>query len=196
MRRILSKHDEEKRKKRNQSILAFFLLFIMFASVLGYGLEGNFGSNAGSSESNATERANYNGFEFTHQNGLWILKKDGFDFLFKYNPEEAGKTSSTLEAVSSYKNKPLYIFSESFEAESEVRTNLASFAQRIQNACPENETCESNVPVKTCEDNFIIIRESENAMVYQEEGCVFIEGQGDNLAKMADGFLLKIMGVR
>ena len=98
--------------------------------------------------------------------------------------------------MTSYYGKPLYLYSENREAEAEIYRNLYPIAGEMTYACPEGKSCDKNVSTRTCTDNFIIIRESENAMVYQEEGCVFIEGQGDNLAKMADGFLLKIMGVR
>ena len=40
-----------------------------------------------------------------------------------------------------------------------------------------------------------MIREKDEVMVSQENGCVFIEGSAEDLANIADGFLLRIMGV-
>ena len=103
-----------------------------------------------------------------------------------------------MNDLGSYKNKPLYIFSEDSEAELEIYRNLFyqnQIVQRFQEACPEGEKCEKNIPTKTCDDNFIIIKENEKSEIIQEKNCVFIRGEVGNLTKSSDEFLFKILGI-
>jgi hypothetical protein len=50
--------------------------------------------------------------------------------------------------------------------------------------------------VKTCQDNFIIIRESNVSSISQDSGCAYISGPSENMTQLADGFLLKVIGVQ
>ena len=190
IRKIISKDTEEKRRKRNGWIIGIILIAVMLFSVLGYSF--------GSGDENSSTKINYNGFEFLKQNDFWVLEKDSSYFIFTYNPEQVEKINSNLKPLESYKGKPLYIFSEDSEAELEIYRNLFyqnQIVQRFQEACPEGEKCEGNIPVKTCEDNFIIIKESEKNEIIQEKNCVFIRGEIENLTKSSDEFLFKILGI-
>lgn len=190
MRKIVSKDTEEKRKKRNGWIIGIILIAVMLFSVLGYSFGGG--------EKNSSTKITYNGFEFLKQNDFWVLEKDNSYFIFIYNPEQIDKISSKLNSLENYKNKPLYIFSEDSEAELEIYRNLFyqnQIVQRFQKACPEGEKCGENIPAKTCDDNFIIIKESEKSEIIQENNCVFILGETGNLTKSSDEFLFKILGI-
>lgn len=190
IRKITSKDDEEKRKKRNGWIIGIILIAVMLFSVLGYSFGGG--------EKNSSTKITYNDFEFLKQNDFWVLEKDGSYFIFTYNPKQVEEVSSNLNYLERYKNKPLYIFSEDSEAELEIYRNLFyqnKIVQRFQEACPEGEKCEGNIPVKTCEDNFIIIKENEKNEIIQEKNCVFIRGETGNLTKYSDEFLFKILGI-
>jgi len=161
----------------------------MVLSVIGFGLRYNFGNNADSSEN---EKIVYNGFEFTHINGFWTIG----GFSFRYNPQEAPDTGENLTDGTYYVGLPLYIYSESPEAGREISVNLGNVAERIQQACPEGELCAENIPIKDCENNFIIIKEGKIERIFQIDKCVYIEGSQENLAKLADSFLFRILGVR
>jgi len=193
MRKITSKHDEEKKQRRTRLVLGFFLIFIMLFSTLGYAF--SYISNQATQNTQTAETINYNGFQFTNQNGFWISNVNGNSFILRNNPNEVHEIISKLNGISSYKNKPLYIFSESIEAESEIRTNMAIFSERIQNACIEGASCEGNFPIKNCNDNLIIIKKGEQESVTQENNCVYIIGKQENLGKLADRFLLNIFGI-
>ena len=193
MRKITSKHDEEKKQRRTRLVLGFFLIFIMLFSTLGYAF--SYISNQATQNTQTAETINYNGFQFTNQNGFWISSVNGNSFILRNNPHEVPEIISKLNGISSYKNKPLYIFSESIEAESEIRTNMAIFSERIQNACIEGASCEGNFPIKNCNDNLIIIKKGEQESVTQENNCVYIIGKQENLGKLADRFLLNIFGI-
>lgn len=158
---------------------------VMLFSVLGYGIGG--GGTSGN-------QITYNGIEFFEQGEFWLANIGGVNFIFQNNPEEILGISENLNGLENYYNKPLYIFSENLEAEGEIYKNLNPFAQRIQKACLD-EDCGENYPIKTCSDNFVVIKESEISRIYQQENCVFIEGKSEDLIMLSDEFLFKILDV-
>jgi len=192
MRKIVSAEDEAKRKKRNQIILGVSLAFVMVASTIGFALQSGVG-NAPSDQISGNE-VEYNGFKFVNQNGLWVLG----NFVFKYTPQQVPNIGSGIKDFGNYQGKPAYVYSEDEGAEIEIAVNIGQLAQRVQRACPEDVICESgeDLPVKTCSDNFIIIKESNTSSIRQENNCVFIEGQKEELTALADQFLFKTFGIR
>ena len=188
MRKFISKNEREKGTKRKQIIMGVALTFLMIFGILGFALQGG----GGQGDENSLDNVVYNGYEFINQNGLWVLGT----FTFKYTPQQVEDIGFNLKDINNYQGKPVYIYSESEEAWSEINVNLGQIVQRVQNACIENENCSGNFPVKTCEDNFIIIKENNNSMITQDNNCVYIEGLQENLTKLADQFLFKILGIR
>ena len=191
MRKLVSKEEEEKKRKRNQIILGVFLALIMVFSTIGFAIQGGFGNTP--SDQISGNEAEYNGHKFVNQNGLWVFG----NFVFKYLPQQVEDIGSEIKLAADYQGKPAYVYSEDEEAEIEIAVNFGQLAQRVQRACPVETTCDKDLPVKTCSDNFIIIRESNNSnSITQENNCVFIEGQKEQLTALADQFLFKILGVR
>ena len=157
MRRILSKEQEGKKKRRNQFLIGGAMILVMFASLLGYAF--------GKEQQGTNEKIIYNGFEFIKQSGFWNTNINNYQFFFTYNPKETPQISAVLNSLDSYSGKPLYIYSDNAEAATEIYRNLLyqnQIVERMQDACLKGEKCESNAPLKTCEDNFIIIKESAN----------------------------------
>jgi len=194
MRKIISQKEKNRKKRTTQYIVGGVLIFIMLFSSLGYSFMG------GSQIEEQTEKINYNGFEFVKQNGLWILYNEDSSFVFRYNPKEvknSGRIDYGLKTIENYVNKPLYFSSENREAESEIYGNLQSYIQRVQYACTENEeNCSESLPVKTCDDNFIIIKNSNVSEITQDKNCVFIYGDSEeSLIKLSDEFLFKILKI-
>jgi hypothetical protein len=192
MRKIISKYEKEKRAKIKQVIVGAVLVLIMVLSTLGYAFQG------GNKET--TTKINYNGHEFVNQNDFWILSIGNFYFAFKNNPSQVEKIYSQLNSINNYLGKPLYVYSEDKKAEIEIYRNLDPknnlIAQRIQPACLNREECvDESFPIKTCADNFIIIKEAESSTITQENNCVFISGPKENLEKITDEFLFKILGI-
>ncbi len=188
MRKIISKHKKEKQERIKQLIVGGVLVVIMFASVFGYAFQGK-----GKNENSAV---NYNGFEFVKKDSLWAVK----DFSFKYNPKETEdfKFLEYINNLELYSNKPLYIYSENKEAEVEIYKNIYPVVQRIQYACLNESfglSCEESWPIKTCEDNFILIQKGDFE-IKQEDNCLFIQGQREDLIKISDEVLFKIIGVK
>jgi len=182
MRKITSKHNEEKRGRRNKILLGIFLIFIMFFSVIEYSFL-SFNSN-GDNQNTAIATEKYNGFEFSKQSNFWILNKDGKSFIFSYNPNEIEIQNLDVKDLESYKNKTLYLKSDDVLSESEIRVNLAQIANKVVVAEKED-----------CEQNTIIIKEGKENKISQDNNCVFIEGGKSDLVKLADLFLFKVLGI-
>jgi hypothetical protein len=189
IRKITSKQEEERKKKKNQIIVGAVLVGIMILSTLAY----SFGSNTGEAQQGST--TDYNGHEFTYLNGLWQANISGMAFGFINNPNSAYKAGAYVRPLADYYGKPLYLYSEDSDSELEIYRNLYSSTQDISYACPDGQAgCDASLPVKTCQDNFIIIRRADAANISQENSCVFISGQQQDLTKITDGFLLKAIG--
>ena len=56
--------------------------------------------------------------------------------------------------------------------------------------------CKEDFPVKDCENNFVIIRESNDTKIVQEKNCVFIQGEKENLTQITDEFLFNVFEIR
>jgi hypothetical protein len=204
MRRLISKHEEEKKKKLNQFLVGGVLVFIMLMSVLGFSLRGR--ENA-----ETKNKIIYNGIEFRKQNNFWFADINGLEFAFSYNPQQTENISATFFLnVNNLYAKPLYIYSENTETELEIYRNLDQIVLRRQYACLEGENCTESWPNKTCEDNFIIIKEIKEAEkgengedakeikteIKQEDNCIFIQGKREDLLRAVDKFLFKILGIQ
>jgi hypothetical protein len=176
----------------NQLLVGILLIFIMFLSVLGYALSGKVDEDADK------EKVVYNGMEFINQNGFWVTKVENFQFVFRYNPNEVPKVYSFVNFANTYYEKPLYIQSDEEVATSEIYNNLNQIVERMQPACldkGEDTVCEGDFPIKDCNNNFIIIQESNITDIVQNQSCVFIQGPREDLVEITDEFLFKILGI-
>ena len=171
-------------------MVGLVLIGVMIFGTLGYAFESN-NNNTGTN----TNKINYNGFEFVNQNNFWVTKIGESEFIFKYNPEQVNKTEGKFDTLDKYYQKPLYIYSENDEASLEIIRNINSVVQRIQKACFEEKDCNNILPLKTCEDNLIIIRLGTTSKIEQKNNCVFIEGSKEELTKLSDEFLFKILEI-
>ena len=189
MRKILSKSEQEKKRKRNSIIIGVILMIVMFGSVFGI-VVGSLGQN-----SSGKTKIEYNEYKFFNENGAWKVSIGEINFIFRYFPTETKNITNILKNVNNYYNKPLYVFSEDSNAEIEIYRNLQQIASRIQPACISKEDCSGDFPIKTCSDNFIIIKNGTEEIT-QVENCVYIKGEKQELSKLTDSFLYKILGVK
>jgi hypothetical protein len=185
MRRIVKKSDSEKKSHKNQIVVGIILIGIMLFGTLGY----SFGN--GDEE---TGKIKYNGYDFVQQGNYFGTSLNGVDFVLMNNPKNISESVQTNKSLEDYYQRPLYISYVNSVAAGEIYNNLKFYVERIQTACYE-DCVGSDLAIKTCEDNFIIIKESNISRVIQEENCIFIEGKNEDLTKLADKFLLKIFGI-
>lgn len=190
VRKIVSKDSEGKKRKRNQLIVGGILIIVMIFSTIGFAFQGN-----GPGVDDGTVYS-YNGYDFVQQNGLWIAQIGQATFGFLYHPTHTEDIEVETKTLSNYVGMPLYISSSSPSAEQEIYRNLDQVILRRQYACLEGQNCTGDIPIKTCEDNFIIIKEDVVNNIVQDQNCIYIIGNAKDLPKVADEFLFRIMGVK
>ena len=189
IKRIVSKSEQEKKRKRHSMIIGIILIIVMFGSVFGIVL------NSFGGDSSGKNKIEYNGYKFLNENGLWRVSVGETNFIFRYFPTQTNNITTNLKNVNNYYNRPLYVFSEDLESEAEVYRNLQQIASRMQSACFNNETCKGDFPIKTCADNFIIIKNGTEEIT-QIENCVYIIGEKQELSKLTDSFLYDILDIK
>ncbi len=186
MRKIISKYEEEKKKRRNQLIVGGVLILVMFVSILGFASQSFEGQRINSNANVNTK--NYNGFTFTSQNGFWSTTYKNQRLVFTYLPSEANYDSSNLtKSLGNFASKQLYFFSEDKDAQSEASINLAKFSEIIPL---------QNISSKDCSQNSIIIENNPISSIKQDNNCIVISGQGQNLIMAVDSVLFKIFGIK
>lgn len=194
MRNIESESQIKKRQKRNQWIIGIVLIVVMLGSSFGIIVD-SFGKQK-------SQKIVVNGVEFQYSNGLWYAQKNGFNIASIYNPLQTENISSSVNSIENYQSKPLYIYSESGDAETEIYRNLDprsnAIVERIQQACPKEITCGSEIPIKDCSNNFIIIRYSSKnqTSITQNQSCVLIESSQEKILKTTDEYLFKLFGIK
>jgi hypothetical protein len=188
MREIETKKDLEKRQRKNQWIIGGILILIMMGSTFGIIVD-SFGKNGNSQD------VKYNGYSFSNENDYWTTTIGNYKFIFKYNPTQVERIQSNLRYLNSYSGIPVYIYSEDYLSEIEVRRNLGSVVQRFQGACIDEKNCQGDLPIRDCSNNFILIRKANESRIYQNESCVFIEGKQENLTQITDEFLYWVTGI-
>ena len=193
MRKIHTRRAEKKKQKRNNLILSVVLIIILGLSVFGI-VANSFGDNQ------EEQDIEYNGYTLFSSGNSWVLQEGDFQFIFANNPHDLENLtfeSNDLGLLPDYAQQVLYLSSEDTISTYQVYQNLNLFLTRIQLACTEDAIdCQEDIPIKNCTDNFIVIRESTENKIIQQDKCVFIEGQKQDLNKLTDIFLLKILGIK
>lgn len=184
MRVIETKETREKSERTKRWIVGIFLIGIMLFSTLGYAAyEWGRGGNSGTT-------LNYNGLKFNLENGYWTTTINSVPFTFLYQPTKIEKRSWDVKGIEYYSSLPLYFSSDSGEAQQEIVRNFYGIVTKTQEACLSGEKCNNEkLPIKSCNDNFILIRESNVTEIRQNDSCVFITGSYENLTMLADEFL-------
>lgn len=198
IRKITSAEEAEKKRKRRNLILSFVLVGIMVLSTFGTGLY-MFGGSGNGGESTEQDKITYNGYEFVENNGLWFFSIGEMNFILGNNPNNLLNISTSLiNPLNNYQNLPLYIYSEDDLSSQIIYNNLNQVSQRTQEAClalDANETICEGKPIKSCSDNFVILKESFENKIVQENRCAYISAKKEDIGKVTDVFILKVLGI-
>ncbi len=189
MRKIITREKRERIEKRNKTIVGLVLVGIMVFSVAGYAFYNIRGEEI--------EKIEYKNIEFVlKEDGLWHFFIQGYEFSTFFNPQQV----QDIEVLGNLnlgklRGKPLYFSHDSdVEGTQEIDRNVNIFMERVQKACIYE--CEEDLPFKDCEeDNIIIIRESSETLIKQEENCIYILGKENELIKASDAFIFKFLGL-
>lgn len=175
MRKIGSEHEIERKKKRNVLVISLFILFVLVLGTIGYG----FLSAPSTPSTNSQQTNSANTYTINSQ-----------QIFFTYSKEEVSSIPVDITAsLFSFSGKPLYLASENQALNFEIASTLGRFSSRAQEVC--YGTCEKDLPEKDCSENLIVWTDSLENNVYQQENCIFIEGD----LKAADAFLYKIFDI-
>lgn len=194
MKKLTTKKEELRREKKRNFIITTLLAIILLMSIGGYSFIGK------NSSSNTENSIIYNGLNFYNSNDYWISNKNKFRIVLKNNPKELENIiiPDSIKKIENYYGRPLYIYSQDLNAKQEIFNNLNpenNIVQRIQETCIKEEACEKDLPIKDCSNNIIILKKSKNPKIYQQENCVYIEGNSTELTKMSDKFILYLIGI-
>ena len=182
MRSIETFESKETRLKKRRVILSIVLVVIMFGSTLGYAFS-LFGRDTSGGINNEKGLV-YNG-------GFWtITRDDGSVLTFSSSLEDTKDIPVDINVfLEDYYQKPVFIVTNDSLVSLELQRVIGVTAGRIQRAC--YGPCDEELPEKSCNEDLIIFRDSEMRKVYQQDKCIFIEGD----IKAVDAFLYKLAGI-
>mgnify|MGYP001596309227 CR=1 FL=1 len=184
LRQIKSKQEIEKKSKRNQLIVGSILIGLMILSTAGY-------SFLDSGDSGADKKSEYRGLKFNLVNGLWQTEMQGISFKFQYLPQDVENISVIGNfSMQNYINNVLYVVNNN-QGFQDIYINLEQYILRTQPACLNNSNC-TEFPVKTCDENIIVFKESNETSVSQDNKCILINGDG---FRGADAYMYHLLGI-
>lgn len=163
------------------------MLVILVSGTAAYGL-GSFYGNEDPTEAAAN---NVPEGTVTQIGNQWSVRVGGVDQYFSNSPESVKdipvETDATLQT---FQNQITYLDVDNQAVLTEIAGTLSRYSI-IREAC--YGSCDEDLPEKDCNgaENMIVWQEADENRVYQEDKCIFIEGD----TKAADAFLFRILGV-
>lgn len=187
MREIGKVEDSEKKRQRNSTYIAIFMLLTLVLSTVGFALFYNDTSKT-SNNSNNLEN-NSAALTIQQQGDRWAVPFRGQYLSFAYSPNSTNINFETDKDVNSYYGSNLFIDSKKDYVTSEITSTLDKYVLQTSRACYGH--CLENIPEKNCTDNIIIFNESSVQKIRQKDNCIFIDGD----LRTVDSFLYRILGL-
>lgn len=181
LRRFETQEAVEKRKARNARIGGLILLVILVLSTIGFAFTFNGSDDLGNGEGNGATQ---------DVSGRTVINYQGQSLTFLKSPADVKDIEVDITlGINDYAGAQVYIDSTNPAIIQEIASTLGRFSLRMQEAC--YNSCDRDVPEKDCNEKMIIWIDSNTSRVYQNNNCVFIEGNVD----AADAFLYKAFGL-
>lgn len=178
MRRLETQEIKEKKQKRNTLILSMFMLFLLVFSTLGFA----FFSKPYTSSDNTPSIQTYQ----NQTEKLSINNQGQVVYLASTLAEIQDIKVNITKTPSEYSSQPLYIDASNQAVLREIASTIGRSSSRVQEAC--FGSCEEDFPEKNCTSNLIVWSDSSNNKVYQQDNCIFIEGD----LKAVDAFIYNL----
>jgi len=182
MRKLETAEEREAKQQKTSRIIGIFLLLIMVLSTAGYAFmyfqENSDNSPTRSKVSDQLQTAD----------GRWVLNFNDQQLLLQTSEQSAQNISNDLYlTISNFFSQKVYIdYQNNSGVYYEIASNLAPFTEKLIPAC--YGPCQENLPEKNCSSLMIVYKKSNANRVYQNESCVFIEGD----IRAADSFIYKL----
>ena len=193
MRKLESKEHRAKKDKKKKYILGALLIFITFGSVFGVIV-----SFMGQGQK-APKAITYHGTVFSPNGTLYTFKWNGGLFGISQAPTNLENLTYSINIsknIYSFSGSPVYIESRDFSPYQELANNLQNTALRVQQACTNASTCfDSTFPIKDCSNNVIVVKTAPQNKIYQNNSCIYIEGNQADLLSLTDVTILKLLGI-
>lgn len=160
------------------------------------------------------DRADYNGYQFVNENGLWQTEweREGQIYVldFRHHPAEVESIPITGQTDIRFQLEPVYItIDPSGEQPDQKYLALAAidlarkltepFEREVQAACTRNETeaCETR-PIVTCENTnstVIYLKSAEQTKIELLGNCAVIQGNGESIVMAAEKAIYQWLGI-
>lgn len=186
MRKIETLEQKERKEKKKQRVLGGILILVLTMSIAGY-------AAFSGTDQNSNGKRTYNGLDFVYDNGFWRTSINEKNLVFYNLPYDLNEINISLNAsIDDYYNKPLYLVGA---YPSMIAYDLNGLVLRMQGACVPGVDClDENLPVKNCsEDNVLIFIEGNESRIYQNENCVYLEG---DLQKTSDKYIYNLLNIQ
>ena len=185
----MNRYDDKKQDKK-KLLMSSFIVFIMFGSILGYGL-----IYAGSSTKRNVQNVEYNGYEFVKDGDFWVTNVNDQPFLFQYTPKQVENINFDAFTINNEKVYIAYDPEENVEFTlpfNKISAVLTPFNVRSVRACINNK-CEG-LPLVSCdnENPVIYLKNSPETRIYTDQNCIVLEG---DTAMASDRLNFAFLGV-
>ena len=206
MQRIGAEDKSEKHQKMLVRIMAIFMLLLMVGSAAGFAFlsHGSIGGNedagsdypspAGNFDNlgNPIPSNNVNTNPGTPASG-GTIDFGGRQVYVTYAQSSVSDIDvEIIRTAQDYSGNALYIQSNNSGITQEIASTLGQYSSRIQPAC--HGSCEEDLPEISCgqneTSNLIVWRQGKESNVYEENNCVFIDGD----LRAVDAFLYSVFG--
>jgi hypothetical protein len=180
MRKLESREQAEKKKKRKVMFMSLIMLAIMLFGTIGFAFSFTSGGTPQQSNEGSVENAANSGRQAS-------INFNGQEIFLQFDREYVENIGvGSYKTINSYAGQPLYLITNNSGAYNELAFSIGLYASRVQRACLGE--CEEDLPAKDCTSNLIIWEDSEENRVYEEENCVFIEGD----LRAVDAFIYSV----
>ena len=173
MRRIQSGKEIESKKQRRARIFTIVMLLILLASSAGYAFL-----------SNPNDSKTTKGQGDSEQLGVNV----GGQYVYLINSKnKSAEVPVKMNLIlGDYSGKKVYVVANNSAVSNEISSTIGRYSNGVGNAC--YGSCSENLPEKTCKDMLIVWKPAEQNKVYQNESCIFIEGD----MRAVDAFIYRI----
>ncbi len=188
MREIGKVEYTEKKRQRNSTYIAIFMLLTLVFSTVGFAF---FYNDSSKTSNNPNNLENSSAPLVIQQQGdRWAVPFRGQYLSFVYSPNSTSNIDVQIDKDAvSYYGSNLFIDSKKDYVTSEITSTLGKYVLSTSKAC--YGSCIENIPEKNCTDNIIVFNESNVQKIKQKDNCIFIDGD----LRTVDAVLYKIFGI-